>query len=121
YGRQRRHGGDQHSKLTHFSPPMYGLVDHASWWPDQIKQRRASAAVSESTHGPEVGGALACLPVDPAFARSPQFPAQICNGLAFSLIPGRRRAPRRAAGASLATLCALRRLAVPVPTSLAPR
>src|ERR1039458_5518745 len=75
YGRQRRHGGDQHSKLTHFSPPMYGLVDHASWWPDQIKQRRASAAVSESTHGPEVGGALACLPVDPAFARSPQFSA----------------------------------------------
>jgi hypothetical protein len=102
-------------------PPMSGSVGHASWQPDQIRQRRASAAVSESTHGPEVGGALACLPVDPAFARSPQVPAQICNSLAFPLIPSRRRAPRRPTGAFLARRCVLRRLAVPVPTSLVPR
>jgi hypothetical protein len=35
-----------------FSSPILGSSGHTSFWPNQVRQRRASAAVSESTHGP---------------------------------------------------------------------
>ena len=57
-------------------------------------------AASESTHGPEVGGALARLPVDPTFPRSPPAPAQFCNGLAFLPIPSLRRTLSTSAAAA---------------------
>ena len=126
YGRQRRHGGGQQSELTHLSSPILGLVGHVTWNPSQIRHLRASPAVSESTHGRRLGGAPACLLVDPAPARSPQIPAQIGNGLAFLAIQSRRRTLSRSPAAGPPTLslrpagrCAALQSAV--PTSLVPR
>ena len=122
YGRQRRRDGDQHGKLTHFFPPMLGLVGRVSWWRAQTRQRRATAAPSESTHGPKAEdrrpGWLLIRHSPDSHRFRPKFAAVWRSCQARSMVARCRRAPGRS---HRPIRCDAVRGASPPPTSLVPR